>query len=338
MRPARSLTLSPQRLSKNVLHIRNYRLPAGTYPIGDPRSIYDTRVKYLWQPDAGSNVEERARVALQTAAQAAFGFPSTTEVKEECLKLFFVPYWIVRVALYSAVNHATVKRQLTEGRIAMDVTFSLSGSSNNALRNLHFLTPTTPMLNLQAASTPPQERFVYVPFSEAPPLHWRMFFQTMSEDKHVMLAKNLRLKPQPLQCNIAAQPCLEPLALGEYTYQNQRLTAAYCPRAGETEVKIFRRGNWTHETEPVGPLRVGMSIAWSTDDPLGEDKDRYKSLEETLQNKAKDWLRAARVGGGSTALTPSVWASAAVGDEGLESVRSWQKAKIDLYSEGYEVQ
>ena len=102
------------------------------------------------------------------------------------------------------------------------------------------------------------------------------------------------------------------------------MTAAYCPRLPDTDVKIFRRGKWTHETEPIGPVQVGMSIAWSTDDPFGQSEGRYKPLEESLQNKAKDWLRTARASGGSTVLTPTVWASSAVGPEGFESVREWQ--------------
>lgn len=93
---------------------------------------------------------------------------------------------------------------------------------------------------------------------------------------------------------------------------------------GERDVKIFRRGNWTHEADPIGPLRASMNIAWSTEDPLGQDGERYRGLEESLQSKARNWLMAARGGRTSTLLTPSIWSSAAIGEEGFESVRAWQ--------------
>jgi hypothetical protein len=74
-------------------------------------------LKDLWHPENWFNTEERARLALQTAAAKAFGIEETGDLVEVCLKLFFVPYWTVRVALYSPIDHATTKRQYTEVRV-----------------------------------------------------------------------------------------------------------------------------------------------------------------------------------------------------------------------------
>lgn len=102
---------------------------------------------------------------------------------------------------------------------------------------------------------------------------------------------------------------------------------AYCPRSldpGTPDTRVFRRGKWTHETEAIGPLHVGMHIAWSGDDPLGVDEGRYKFLETFLGKQARVWLRDAANIGGATRLSPSLWASVSVGSEGFESVREWQ--------------
>jgi hypothetical protein len=70
----------------------------------------------LWHPENWFDTDARGRLALQTAAANAFGLEGTNELVEVCLKLFFVPYWMVRVALYSPIDHATAKRQYTEVR------------------------------------------------------------------------------------------------------------------------------------------------------------------------------------------------------------------------------
>jgi hypothetical protein len=117
------------------------------------------------------------------------------------------------------------------------------------------------------------------------------------------------------------------LVLGEFTHKGQKITVAYCPRSLDPDtpdIRVFRRGKWTHETEAIGPLHVGMNIAWSGDDPLGVDDGRYKFLETFLGNQARVWLRDAAKAGGATRLSPSLWAGIAVGSEGFESVRAWQ--------------
>ena len=68
----------------------------------------------LWHPENWFDTEARGRLALQTAAAKAFGLEDTNELVEVCLKSFFVPYWMVRVALYSPMVHATTKRQYTQ--------------------------------------------------------------------------------------------------------------------------------------------------------------------------------------------------------------------------------
>lgn len=68
----------------------------------------------LWHSENWSDTEARGRLALQTAAAKAFGLEDTNGLTEVCLKLFFVPYWMVRVALYSPIDHATAKRQYSE--------------------------------------------------------------------------------------------------------------------------------------------------------------------------------------------------------------------------------
>jgi hypothetical protein len=115
--------------------------------------------------------------------------------------------------------------------------------------------------------------------------------------------------------------------LGEFTHKGQRITVAYCPRSlgpDTPDIRVFRRGKWTHETEAIGPLHVGMNIAWSGEDPLGVDEGRYKPLETFLANQARVWLRDAAKTGGATRLSSSLWASVNVGSEGFDSVRAWQ--------------
>jgi hypothetical protein len=118
---------------KIIGRTRGYRLPAGTYPAVDSRSIYDTRVHCqsiftvllvfltladLWHPQSWFNTEERARLALRRAAAKAFEFEDADKLVEACLKSFFVPYWMARVALYWPIDHATTKRQHTEVRLS----------------------------------------------------------------------------------------------------------------------------------------------------------------------------------------------------------------------------
>jgi hypothetical protein len=124
---------------KNVsfLNRRGYRLPAGTFPNTDPRSIYDSNVhrlsflyyafngtKYLsidvWKPSIWFDAEKRARTRLREAAEKAFDIkPSISPVKEDGLqelhvRSFFVPYWLVRMGIFGPVDYATMQRDYAE--------------------------------------------------------------------------------------------------------------------------------------------------------------------------------------------------------------------------------
>ena len=45
MRLGGSLAAQSRIIARSIGNLRSYRLPAGTYPNADPRSIYDSRVQ-----------------------------------------------------------------------------------------------------------------------------------------------------------------------------------------------------------------------------------------------------------------------------------------------------
>jgi hypothetical protein len=65
------------------------------------------------------DAEKRARARLRSAAQDTLGLnPATTEeLVEAQTKSFFVPYWLVRMALFAPVDYATMSREYTEVQV-----------------------------------------------------------------------------------------------------------------------------------------------------------------------------------------------------------------------------
>jgi len=197
------------------------------------------------------------------------------------------------------------------------------------------MSPTAEILNNSVMSSQPVKGFVYVPFSQAPPLDYRRFFEDITEEKDLMISRNLKLRRSSLQFRMAARPVLEPIILAEYSYQKDHITVASCLRLGRESIRVYSKGSWTHDASVVGPSQTSFSIAWSGPDPKGVD---YGGLEAALQSKALAWLNTA-----STAhsrplpTTPELWSGPTVSSEGFNSIRSWREAKLDLWQQGYEL-
>lgn len=61
------------------------------------------------------DAEKRARTRLRAAAEKAFN-TKESELEETRLQAFFVPYWLVRIGIFSPVDYATMSREFVEVR------------------------------------------------------------------------------------------------------------------------------------------------------------------------------------------------------------------------------
>ncbi|PVG03374.1 hypothetical protein CPB86DRAFT_869795 [Serendipita vermifera] len=325
---------------------RGYRtlVDPGTFPPADPRSIYDFRVKYSWVPRNSLGLNEETRRTLQTAVmkELDISLPGLSEdllefdeVKELNFQLFFVPYWLVRIGLYLPIDHKTMRDEYSEGRLAADITFSSSGTSHHALKDLQFLSPTTEISDIKHE---PRENFINIPFSRAPPFDIKPFIESMTDGRDLLITRNVRIQEGQAKLKIAALPVLEAIALGEYQYKEEAITAANCLRLGQSGSRIYRNGAWRQGPEPLGPSKASYSIAWKDNaTPHGVDQHFYDKLLAAWQGKSRQWLRhITQKGVGAATISPETWRDSPIGIEEVEHVKKWTRAKLDLWQEGYE--
>jgi hypothetical protein len=79
-----------------------------------PHTILD-----LWKPSVWFDAEKRGRARLRPAAQDVLRLnpDATDELVEAQVQSFFVPYWLVRMALFAPVDYATMSREYTEVQV-----------------------------------------------------------------------------------------------------------------------------------------------------------------------------------------------------------------------------
>ncbi|KAG8817713.1 hypothetical protein FRC18_000379 [Serendipita sp. 400] len=192
-------TVQIQYLFKNG---RRYHNRVGKHPVEDPRSIYDSKVQYLWLPSDWKQSQVESRNILKRTVWATLGIsegwfttsPEAKELNELYIKYFYVPYWIMAAGVYSAIDHNTMHQEYPEGRLALDYTYSLSGTSHGALKMLQFPIPTTKPLDSNVLALPPLENCVYIPFSVPPPLHHREALMTLGSSMESQFTRNVRIR------------------------------------------------------------------------------------------------------------------------------------------------
>ncbi|CCA69101.1 hypothetical protein PIIN_03001 [Serendipita indica DSM 11827] len=322
---------------------RFYHLPEDTYPRGDPRSIYDSRVNYLWQPKNHSDEETKAKEVMRDAFRKAIGRAQRgwfdkeeDDIIETNFRFFFVPYWLVRAGLYTKIDHGTDELVFTEGRIGIDISYSTFGFNHHALDMLHFEPVKAKVLDVKAIDTPPMENTVYIPFTKAPPFHHLGFYEKLCHSDDLLLEEHIRLRPQRLTAKIAARPVLDTIALAEFEYNRHHVTVAYSPRLGRDS--IFAKGKWMDPAEAIGPSTIAYSVGWRGLDPKELKKDDYNNLRGILEDRARVWLSSAQQKGGSTKLDDQLWESDLVGEEAYKTVHDWAEAKVQLWDNRLDIE
>ncbi|KAG8875473.1 hypothetical protein FRC20_003887 [Serendipita sp. 405] len=140
-----------------------------------------------------------------------------------------------------------------------------------------------------------------------------------------------------LQRQVAAHPVLEPLALVEYEFQGEYITAVHCPRLSTDNTRVFRHGKWTHDAEEIGPLGKSFEVAWQGSNSHSIAEKTYKEIQTSLEQRIRSWLKKPPSSGNFTPLNDALWASSLVGQEAAYAIRPWRASKLELWKKGYEL-
>jgi hypothetical protein len=65
------------------------------------------------------------------------------------------------------------------------------------------MSPTTEISNDSVTSSQPVQGFVYIPFSQAPPSDYKQFFDDISEEKDLMISRNVKLRRSRAQVRVS---------------------------------------------------------------------------------------------------------------------------------------
>jgi hypothetical protein len=132
---------------------------------------------------------------------------------------------------------------------------------------------------------------------------------------------------------VGAIPILRPITLGEFRYNDEYLTVAYCSYTSNLteDTRIYRNGSW-NKSEKFGPVDADYSVSWDRNDPKGVDQSFYTELGKVFHQKAEDWLRQAMGSGPLGKLNEEIWQKAEIGEEGFKAVRTWRVRSNPLAS------
>lgn len=206
---------------------------------------------------------------------------------------------------------------------------------------LHFANTTTEMPSSVVNNSHLASSHVNVPYSLEPPLTFREWFENIFEEQDILIARNVQIRPRSVQCRVrptnesqplfltfsqvAANPILKSVALGEFRYRGEYLTVAHCPhvKSALENIRVYRKGSWDKPGR-FGPIDASYSIAWTDKDPTGTIKSFYTELEASLYQKADHWLQHAITKYPLKGLKDNIWENSVIGSEGFRAVRSWR--------------